>query len=154
MLTMTQRMERFRAALLRRVPLADERDRLVAVVQDLVDWSTSRPDVFLPNENDHEQSVVSFRHRGSGRVAWSVYPRDKDGPKLEIFPRSLEVVPPGTVERARSQVAALSRDLLLDGGTLRVRLAALKSAPRREEMKQLILDLAAVVSNADDNHTT
>jgi len=146
MTALDERVARFTRALERTVQYAPERDRLVAALNDLIAWSQDGPSELVLNENEHEQSVVSFRHAPTGRVAWSAYPKDDGGAKLEVFARSREGLPAAVWTQALEEVRGLSREPLTDNSTLRIPFTALKSPATRARVKQLILRLAASLS--------
>lgn len=149
MLTLDDRIARFVEALKERVPLESERDRFKQVLSHLVEWSTAHPDLFALNQNEHDQSVVSFRHAASGRVAWSAYPKRHSGAKLEIFSRARDAFSPGTWEAALETVKSLSKEPLDDDSTLRIPFTALKNTKTRDKAKELIRELIADLSRRD-----
>jgi hypothetical protein len=123
------------------ITLDTERDRMVKVMQDFVNWSASLPKVFSLNEDEVNPSVVSFRHSESGLVAWSVYPKRDGGARLEIFAKSRNAFPDGMWDAVRGKAKGISSEPMEANGSLRIPFAALKTPDRRQRAKELILEL-------------
>lgn len=141
-MNLRDRVARFADELSRTVPQPEERARFLVVLEDFVAWAAASSGRFVLNENEHQQSVVSFRHAQSGRVAWSAYPKEKGGAKLELFARSRHAFDPSVWDEAMREVQGFSREPLKDGSTLRIPFSAMKSQATRESVKQLIRQLA------------
>jgi hypothetical protein len=124
------------------ITLDSERDRMIKVMQDFVNWSASLPKVFSLNEDEADPSVVSFRHSESGLVAWSAYPKRDAGAKLEIFAKSRKAFPDGMWDAVHGKAEGISSEPMEANGSLRIPFAALKNAERRQKAKELILELA------------
>ena len=123
------------------ITLDSERDRMIKVMQDFVNWSASLPKVFSPNEGEADPCVVSFRHTPSGLVAWSVFPKRDGGAKLEIFAKSRKAFPAGVWDAVHEKAESISTQPMDANGSLRIPFAALKSPARRQKAKELILEL-------------
>jgi hypothetical protein len=133
----------FKAAVGSFITLDSERDRMIKVMQDFVNWSASLPKVFSLNDKEPDPTVVSFRHSESGLVAWTAYPKRDAGAKLEIFAKSRSAFPAGTWDAVHGKATDLTSEPMEANRSLRIPFAALKNAERRQKTKELILDLVA-----------
>ena len=123
------------------IMLDSERDRMIKVMQDFVNWSASLPNVFSLDEGEVDPSVVSFRHTASGLVAWSASPKRDAGAKLEIFGKARKAFPAGMWDAVHGKAEGISSEPMAANGSLRIPFAALKTPARRQKAKELILEL-------------
>jgi hypothetical protein len=125
------------------IMLESERDRMIKVMQDFVNWSASLPKVFTLNDKEPDPTVVSFKHSESGLVAWSATPKRNAGAKLEIFAKSRKAFPEGMWDAVHGKAEGISSEPMDANGSLRIPFAALKSPERRQKAKDLILELVS-----------
>jgi hypothetical protein len=131
----------FKEAVSSFIMLDSERDRMIKVMQDFVNWSASMPKVFSLDDGEVDPSVVSFRHKQSGLVAWSASPKRAGGARLEIFAKSRKAFPEGMWDAVHEKAQGISSEPMAATGALRIPFAALKNSERRQKAKELILEL-------------
>lgn len=141
-----QYRESFITQVKRYVSNADERRRFTEILDHFIDWSFKRSAEIDHFDGNYDQHVVSFKHRATGVVFWSAYPRRGDGAKLEILPGGHGSLSVDRLQDALSVIGAISKEPVSDATTLRIPFSALKSELRREYvtalLERMLVDLA------------
>lgn len=134
------------AAICRDTPRT-ESQRLIGVLDALINWSAARPND-LVFRADGASDHLSFLRAGSRVVLWSARVTRGRGGRLEICPptgRCLDAADRATVLQTLN---AHARERLVDGDRLRIGFAALKNSEARAAVLAMMEQLLRVGSPA------
>lgn len=102
----------------------------------LIEWSLARErDLAFAPSGDLRQPAVAFARRGGDHLVWKAYPGGSDGePKVELFPRGHEYLPPAVWTGLRERIFPRGDARLADGRVVAISLAGLARGRRLEEV--------------------
>jgi hypothetical protein len=69
-----------------------DRPRLLAVLDAVLAWSATHPDLVRFRPDDNTKGVIRFEDVGTGTVFWAATPRRQNSPLLQLLPGSARLL--------------------------------------------------------------
>ena len=117
--------------------------RLVAVLDALIAWSATRPELLSFRPPSGRAATVGFERVGAKAPFWSAQVTRGAGAKLEIHGKVGEALSDAERAAVIETLNEHSREVLVDGDRLRIGFGALKNAAARAAVLALMEELLA-----------
>jgi hypothetical protein len=127
-----------------------DRPRLLAVLDAVLAWSASHPELVRFRPDDNTKGIIRFEDVASNTVFWAASPRRENVPLLQLLPGSARFISEDVRSDAVSRLNAQTREAN-PNGSMHIGFGALKSPVGRAAVLELMGELLEQMQPANRN---